>query len=397
MFAKIVLRRSDTGPPITVGELAEALLFYQNIHIVLDYGSLNTFVEKLGMERFLSLLSRPNVSAVYCEETLATNTTGSGNVKYHSFIGFHISGTASGHPINDQRGLFEYILLQHGYSRSKARKLVDIFQKKVPVKKLNSDFFFPGGVVRAATDDLLDNKFVYEAIRRALIHQPGMENLLGPFAFEIFSGPKNFHIYTDLDFDAINEVRRVRHGISDPLTSAHLINEILMARADTALAAHYGGEFYTSDVTSEIVRLRYSELLRRMGIESIELNQLKEIVISDSRSIREVLDSGERSFDEFLTLLDKSQRFRDWIQGVGPDEKLVNAYLRDVTAEGWIRGLPAKTLRYVLSSLAGFVEPITGAATSAADTYLVEKILGGWRPSHFIKGRLKPFIELPPK
>ena len=40
MFEKIILRRSDKGPGLTAGELAEALLFYQNVHIVLDFSSL---------------------------------------------------------------------------------------------------------------------------------------------------------------------------------------------------------------------------------------------------------------------------------------------------------------------------------------------------------------------
>ena len=37
MFEKIVLHRSDQGNSITAGELAEALLYYQNVHLILDY------------------------------------------------------------------------------------------------------------------------------------------------------------------------------------------------------------------------------------------------------------------------------------------------------------------------------------------------------------------------
>jgi hypothetical protein len=33
MFERVVLSKSLVGPAITVGEIAEALLFYQNIHI----------------------------------------------------------------------------------------------------------------------------------------------------------------------------------------------------------------------------------------------------------------------------------------------------------------------------------------------------------------------------
>ncbi len=67
MFEKIVLRRSDKGLALSAGELAEALLFYQNVHIILDYGSLSGLISQIGMPAIVSLVSRPNVSAIYCE------------------------------------------------------------------------------------------------------------------------------------------------------------------------------------------------------------------------------------------------------------------------------------------------------------------------------------------
>jgi len=34
-----------------------------------------------------------------------------------------------------------------------------------------------------------------------------------------------------------------------------------------------------------------------------------------------------------------------------------------------------------------------GAASSAADTFLLDKLLKGWRPNHFVDGKLKPFLD----
>ena len=178
---------------------------------------------------------------------------------------------------------------------------------------------------------------------------------------------------------ALNQHPAKHHPPAGELSPAHLLNEILMARADTALSAHYGGEFYTSALSSRIIRLRHHELLKRAGINANELKEFQEIALPDTPTIREVIDSGEKSFDEFLSILDKSQRFRDWIQTVNPDEKLVHAYMRDVTAEGWITKLPSKTLRYVLGSIVGAVSPVIGLGLSAVDSLLIEKLLGGWR------------------
>jgi hypothetical protein len=58
-----------------------------------------------------------------------------------------------------------------------------------------------------------------------------------------------------------------------------------------------------------------------------------------------------------------------------------------------VSSLPAKALRYVLGSVVTAIEPVTGTIGSAADTFVTEKIFGGWRPSHFIEKKLKPFLQ----
>lgn len=83
------------------------------------------------------------------------------------------------------------------------------------------------------------------------------------------------------------------------------------------------------------------------------------------------------------------------MQGVNPDEKLVQAYLRDVTAGGWISRLPIKTLRYLVCAVVGVFSPPAGLVLSAADSLVLQKILGGWRPSHFVQRQLKPFVDKP--
>lgn len=393
MFEKIVLRKSEKGPALSAGELAEALLFYQNVHIILDFPSLNLLVEQIGMPRLLALLSKPNVSAVYCEEMLATRTDRIDGKENHSFVAFTFTGSQEVGQLS-RRKRIEYILSKKGYERRIARKLAERFREIVPYRNFSDDYFVPGGIVRAASEDILDCKFIHEAVRNVLVHTVGVSQPLGNYRFEIIPNQMGFQVATDIDFLTINEARkRIDPHLGD-IGAAHVASEILLARADTALAAHYGGEFYTSEVSSQIVRIRYSELLRRAGIDAEERCQLKEIILATSPSIKEVIDSGTRTFEEFLSLLDKAEQFRGWIRGIHPDEKLVKEYLKAVTTESWISKLPSKTVRYVLGAVVGLAaQPVAGLILSAADSLLLEKILGGWRPSHFVERRLKPFLK----
>jgi hypothetical protein len=98
---------------------------------------------------------------------------------------------------------------------------------------------------------------------------------------------------------------------------------------------------------------------------------------------------------------------------MGPDANLVAEYFKEVRKEGWISKLPAKGIRYVVglgvggaaaaaataavgpaigSAIGATVGTVASAAWSAADTFLLDK-LKGWRPNHFVDGKLKPFLD----
>jgi hypothetical protein len=40
----------------------------------------------------------------------------------------------------------------------------------------------------------------------------------------------------------------------------------------------------------------------------------QDIHLHDSRAIREAINSGEYTFDEFMLVLDKAAKFKDWLQ-----------------------------------------------------------------------------------
>ena len=88
----MVLLRGEDGGGATLGEIAEGLLFYQRVHLILDRSTVINLVAKIGMDQLLNLLSRPGVSAVYCREMLGTMFQQVGTLTHHSFVGMEIRG-----------------------------------------------------------------------------------------------------------------------------------------------------------------------------------------------------------------------------------------------------------------------------------------------------------------
>lgn len=393
MFEKIILRRSESGGPISAGQLSEALLFYQKVHIVFDRGTVIHLAKHIGLDGLLAVLRRPDVNAVYCEESLGTISNPIGSQTAHSFAAFTIVGHHGLGKYKSSTEVVQHMLEREGFKKSDCRRFSNEFHELVPVRKLSGDYFLKGGITSAAKGDLSDREFLLKAVNEVLRLTPGVDQSRGFTRFDIWDTELGFYVLTDIDFKLINLRRSLEVPPLEPINSAHMLSSILDARADLAIASFYGGDFVTSAAMSIIIQIRHLELLRRTGINADSLCQFHEINFPDCPSIREVIDARDREFEDMLRLLDKADRFKDWLAGVSPDEGIMRAYLREATAASWVQKIPAKSLRYVMTTAIGALNPIAGALASIGDSFLVEKVLGGWRPNHFIDNRLSPFLQ----
>lgn len=392
MFDHVVLRRADGGQPISAGQIAEALLFYQKVHLVIDRGTLLGLVKQIGMPQLLTLLQRHDFSAVYCEEMLGTSTDNVGAFQIHSFVAFTLSGDKTAGELKTVDDRLRFDLERAEMPKAEARRFTKAFLDRVPVRKFSGNHFIAGGITEAAKLDVLDAEYTKEAVRRALQVMPGGYTAGSDLKFDVIDSKVGIHVFTNVDFEAINRRRAAGTPPEDPLTPAHLLSSILDARADLALASFYGGDFVTSASASAIIQVRYSELLRRSALNTASLQQFAEVVLPDTRTVAEVIDSGERTFPEFLVLLDKAARFKNWTKAVNPDENLVRTYVRDISSEGWIQRLPQKSMRYAFTLALDASNPVAGMVAGFVDNFVLEKLLSGWRPNHFISTKLQPFV-----
>jgi hypothetical protein len=392
MFEHVVLRRAEGGQALSAGQVAEALLFYQKVHLVIDRGTLHGLVKQIGTGQLLALLQRPDFSAVYCEEMLGTSTDNVGAFQIHGFVAITVSGDQSAGELKAPEDRLRIDFERNGLAKADARRFAKAFLDRVPVRRFSGNYFLSGGITAAAKRDVLDADYIKKAIRRAVEAMPG-GYVPGPdLKFDVVDSTLGMHVFTNIDFQSINGRRVTEVPRQDPVTSAHLLTSVLEARADLAMASFYGGDFVTSATTSAIIQVRHAELLRRSSLNTDSLQKFAEVVLPDTKTVAEVIDSGERTIGEFLVLLDRASRFKEWIKAVNPDENLVRTYLRDVSSEGWIQRLPQKSMRYLFTLALDATNPIAGVVAGLFDNFVLEKLLSGWRPNHFVSKRLAPFI-----
>jgi len=392
MFEHVVLRKSEGGSPVTAGQIAESLLYYQKVHVVIDRGTLSQLLKQIGIDRLKVLLKRPELSAVYCEEHLGTQTKSVGVTQFHDYLAFSVSGDQSV-KLNSPEERTAYDLERQGAPRKVAREFSKWFANNVPMRRLTGNHFVKGGIPEAARHDLADAEFVRDAIRQAITVLTDGQAANDGLQFEVMHTEQGYCAFSNIDFEAINTWRASIVPPLEPITVAYLLSHILDARADLAMASYYGGDFVTSAVTSAIIRTRYSEVLRRSELNVESRQQFVDVILPDAPSLSEAIDAGERSIDEFFRLLDKSGRFRNWLGAVNPDENLVRAYMREITSEPLTQSISAKTVRYALATALGLVNTPAGAVAAAADTFVIDKLFSGWRPNHFVVKKLSPFVR----
>lgn len=393
MFERVVLRRSLDGPAITVGEIAEALLFYQSVHVVLDYSSLVGLVKNIGMRNILKLLSLPDVKATYIEEITGTHTEQTHTGPEYTLVSIMFAGNQNVGLLKSRKKRLEYMLQRHGYKKSEAKRLAVRFRQHVTYKKMGDDYYIKGGLIAAARIDLLDYEYISDASKVVVERLLGGQPLPSDFFFRINSSGEKFRVATNLDFDLVSKIQQSKDQNAGQYTPAHVASELLNASIGLIFAGHYGGDFYTSETESKIIQLRQRYLLHRFQLDRSEISHFHEVALKGCPSIAEVINQGHRSFEEFLELLSSARKFKKWLKGKSPDESLIAAYLDDVTAIGWLSSIPGKVLRYVVAAGAGTISPASGLALSAGDNFFLERLFSGWKPNQYIAGKVKPFID----
>ena len=390
MFEKALIRGAGVDGAVDIGLVAETLLFYRSTHLLLDMASLPALSTQLGPEGLLSLLRRPEVTASYCPEIPTVQTNTERGLAQHDFGQMFWHGKSAKTDARDQIALSITRSGELNIPSKTVTQVVDLLK----IHPLPQDV---GSVANSARADCEDPHFVDMAARSILEILRPTFTVPSNMRFSVMKLGGELAVDTNLDFAAINRLANVNE-----ISAAYILAHIVSARTDTYFAADYMGELVTSPANSALIRLKHFDFIRRRSKSEDQHDMFENVVLDDARTVREVVNSKERSITEFFRLLDEGAKFRNWMHAQNPDAQLVREYYDQVNKETWIGRLPGKSLRFAFFTGAGMLADLfapTGLGTAAGlgigatDSLLLDKLLKGWRPSHFIEGPLKYFVH----
>ena len=390
MFDSVCIRPIRGGPSqVDLGLVAEALLFYQRVDIIADRSVFLTLLESLGTDGLLRLAESERVSLSYCNQFTGVVTEDARGPTERFFLG----AVEMPHTAIDQLATEQFRIAtgKSGRGRRLASKLLQ------HVDDVELDPSIPD----SATADALDETYMAAIICDAIGFMAPEYRLPDRFAFEVQPvADGRIRLETNLDWAQIN--KHWRAATEAPIGATDVLSWILSAHEEMAFAAHVESEMITDPFTAHLVRRKTEALLAREQSAAGQ-QRFHNFVFDNARSVREAVNTGQRSLLDALDLAERGDRFRSWLSGLdadGAEDHLTQEYLRACTAETWADGLPTKSVRFLLvtgmstaagMALTGPVGIVAGPVIGAVD-FLQDVMRRGWRPSQFVEGRLRGFL-----
>lgn len=393
MFQSICFRRQtsdNTLPPLDLGFLAEAMLFYEKVHLIADYGIVEHLVRHCDPDLLFALIDEGFLSIRYLESMVSMYTENTGTRQE-----IYTPVTATPHSYKLQEAaprIFQQAIGKSG----KGRRLSNRFAQRIlPIAE--GEQLFAG--IRA---DFADSKYVKEGIKRILQMSVPDYHLPPHFRFHLQPAGDRFTLDTNLEFISVGTELRLKTPLGlRPISPGLLLTSLFEVRRDLYFSSLYGGEIATQPLNATLIQMKCQDLLRTRQINQKIIDLFQDDVLKQGHAIREVINSGERTYKDVLQLLRRARRFRTWLHNQEPDLNLVSAYYKEVTRSTWVETLPAKTFRWAFLLSAGLAlgiaAPLTNLAVSAglnaADAFLLDRFVRGWRPNLFVEGTLKKFVQ----
>jgi hypothetical protein len=396
MFDRLCLRANTTyanADPghLDLGLLAEAMLFYETVDVVMNRQVLRQLLNVLGPDVLLRLAESETVNLAYCNQFTGVLTDDRGTKNEKHFLAV----AEMPHTRLDQQATE---LFQEATGKSgKGRRLANRFLGMVSELSLPDD-----DIHASATADTANDAYLQQVTLAALSYR--VPTFQPPSTLEFHCVPAaedRLQVETNIDWASASQSRRLSDPSASDIGAADVLSDVVNVWEELSIAAHFRSELATNPIASTLIRLKCEELFLASTSSAVSRQRFQDLVVSDAHAVREAVNSGRRSFEDAMELASNAERFRSWLACREPDADLVREYLRACTAKSWADRLPAKSLRWLLVTVGGsvagaFLAPpvgaIAGPVLGTVDA-LQDAFLSGWRPNQFVEKQLEPFVD----
>ena len=400
MFENITIHRrlnDDTQKSFSIGHLCECLFFYKEVNLVCTKLELEELFRKANETDLFSLLEKQNLKIHLLRESYGTARLNS-----NSRIGYGIF-----HAKDSSLESEVYRALYSVYHNS--TKTTAWQNKLLP---LVSEYSYNYHIVSAFLEDVSFTTRVFRAVIRDFIPEYPIPL---DCSFQLLNAQKNelvpqekileevYNVDTNFDFDPLERELRLRgHTISQGFL-VQFTMRIIGTLLDLGLAEKFTSELALEEFNSKLIQ----EAIKSVKIEDQdgqeEILSFHEHVLDPFPSISNAINTGQKTFGDFNSLLKRSETFKAWLISRDFENGIVNEYIKECNLKKFSENEEVQVLKYLYSAVAKSVLPVVPVITEAAELvggYGVKKItdslalkLNLWRPNQFVDSDLKQFLK----
>lgn len=391
MFQSICIKPNEITYPTDIGFIAENLLYYQKVHVVASTDTFPILLNNCGIDTLLELLTNRNLKILLRENLI-------GIASHQSGIEQSLTDVVlmSSESLKKEEMIFRGIFKatgRRGYSMRITQKLFPL------IDTIN----YQNNICDLVREDLRNTNYIKQSIIEIInFYNPVLTLRPDEIEYEFVKTNEAYLFHTNLNYEEINK-NIPNNPDGKIINPTGLMLNIMETRGDMHLAADLGAEIATTGIQTSLMKIKFHDIYNRTSKSSLDLYQFNDFILSNGHAIREVINNGDKSFDDFLSVLDKADRFKDWLKNIGDDKNILKEYHAAVTRETWVDKLPSKSFRWSFFTgvglladvmVTGGLGTVIGLGLSLGDAFLLDKVLKGWKPSVFVDKRLKSFAEI---
>ncbi|QXI08201.1 hypothetical protein HU718_011055 [Pseudomonas tensinigenes] len=393
MFEAITYRNAiGPGPLIDIGALAEGLIFYGRVVIAANSATIEELLTRIPPFILLSLLRDGRLEIHYMEDhTGVSSDTLSNGRSVHGLIRF-----SSPAHIIEKVGPQKFRAAAGNTSQAK----IGASQFTRLLNPLSHSGFDQESLLQTFSE----GDTIQDAVK-ALIREvaPTFESP-NDFRFKVERERNGqFSVDTNIDFSSLNKIyHRVVPPEHSTITEAYILALVQGAYLASFLAASLNTEIAVHPIEKAVQASAIDSVVRKYTQSQLQIERFADLTLSGGHAIREAVNSGAVPFASVVKLLDSADKFRHWLHQQPADANLVRAYYQETIKDSWIAKLPGKSMRWgIFTGIglgidalgAGGLGTATGVAVSAIDSFLADKLVGGWKPHQFVERDLKTLFN----
>lgn len=387
MFNEITIKQSN-NLLFDLGQIAESLLFYKKVNLVCNPSFFKYLIDYDETDSFFELIALGQINVQIEDNIFASmrNVIGEDKILWYKPV------LVQGKNVSLQDRLEKVIYdttKRSGFSKRLTKKILN-----------NSNVLLHSDVVlEYVKQDLQDEIYLKRAFSHSLqdfdpkvIVQP--ENI----EVKINQHDKGILINSNINFSKINELNENGKTINEESILLKMMN----TRIDSTLASKTNSDLITSPLTTILIKEKVNHIISKTSKNLEQIDNFSNVFLHDGKKIRNVLNSRERSLKEYIKILEKADKFKHWLNNIEDDKNLLSEYNKAVTSETWVDKLPGKSFRWTFFTGVGLTIDMLGAggigtaigtAISAGDTFILDKLIKGWKPNTFVNNELDDFIK----